>query len=139
MTTIVCTLETMASDSMASDEVQKTSVAKIFRVGEKLVGTAGCYSSCVAFVNWLKQGCDPEMKPDMEGVYAMVLDSSGISIHDECVTSFPLNNKFAAVGSGSQAALAAMHCGKTPREAVKIAAKIDPSTGGRIVVKSLSH
>lgn len=39
------------------------------------------------------------------------------------------NNKFYAIGSGMQYATAAMDCGKTPLEAVKVASKFDRNTG----------
>jgi hypothetical protein len=39
-----------------------------------------------------------------------------------------------AIGSGMDFALAAMACGKTAAEAVEIAARFDPNTGGRVDV-----
>ena len=44
---------------------------------------------------------------------------------------------FYAVGSGSKAALGALHMGADAREAVRIAALVDPYTGGDIVSMSL--
>ena len=38
----------------------------------------------------------------------------------------------AAIGSGAPYAIAAMACGKNAMDAVKIAKKFDPYTGGRI-------
>ena len=49
-----------------------------------------------------------------------------------------LDEDFWAAGSGRQAALAAMHCGKSAVEAVRIAARIDSFTGGRVVHMSLA-
>lgn len=37
-----------------------------------------------------------------------------------------------AIGSGCKYAMAAMACGKTPAEAVKVAAKFDCFTGGPV-------
>ena len=42
-----------------------------------------------------------------------------------------------ALGSGGRFALAALDCGKTPIEAVKIAAQRDPFTGGEIRVHQI--
>lgn len=39
----------------------------------------------------------------------------------------------AAVGSGKKFAMAAMLCGKTPKEAVEIAPQLDPHTGGKVI------
>jgi len=72
-----------------------------------------------------------------EPVYALALCPEGIWVYDGHPQPYQLKDKFAAVGSGSQAALAAMHCGKSPKDSVRIAAKIDPATGGRIINKRL--
>jgi len=136
MTTIAVDLNEMASDSMASDEVTMSSVTKSWRVHGTLVGVAGTYSNCVQFIGWLKgkQEGDP---PSMEGVCAVVLKPDGLWMYDDHINPYRLKDKFVAIGSGAQAAMAAMHLGCTPREAVRVAAKIDPSTGGRIYVKKL--
>lgn len=44
----------------------------------------------------------------------------------------PVIERCYAVGSGSHFALAAMACGKTAVEAVRLAARFDPGTGGRV-------
>jgi ATP-dependent protease HslVU (ClpYQ) peptidase subunit len=127
----------MASDSLATDDCTKNSVAKIFRVRRHLVGVAGCYAHCMAFINWLKAGADEDEIPCFDDVYALALCPEGIWVYDGHPQPYQLKDKFAAVGSGSQAALAAMHCGLSPRDSVRIAAKIDPATGGRIITKRL--
>lgn len=137
MTTIVCNMEEMAVDSLCTDSATKCSVTKMFRVGETLVGVAGVYADCKHFINWLTEGGDPDETPDMEGVAALVLTKKGIYLYDSHPTPFKVDGKFAAIGSGSQAALAAMYYGASPRDAVKMAAKVDPHTGGRINVKPL--
>lgn len=43
---------------------------------------------------------------------------------------------FMAIGSGAQGAMVALHLGLSPREAVRIASRVDPNSGGR--VRSLS-
>ena len=127
----------MASDSMASDGTTRSSVTKIFRIKDSVVGVSGAYSSCMAVIHWLKQGSPEDDIPDFKDVYALSLRSSGIWMWDGHPHPYKLNDKFAAVGSGSQAALAALHLGLSPKDSVQVAAKIDPSTGGRVVYKSL--
>jgi hypothetical protein len=39
-----------------------------------------------------------------------------------------INGPFAAVGSGGDAALVAMDCGKSARDAVRVACKYDPNS-----------
>jgi hypothetical protein len=78
---------------------------------------------------FLKTGQD---EPAMEGESALWIDGRAIWLFDESVHPYPLNDPFAAIGSGAMAALAAMHLGSNPRQAVKVAAKVDPSTGGSV-------
>lgn len=138
MTTIVCDTESMASDSMCSDELTKCSVVKIYRIRGQLIGIAGVYAHCMTFIEYLKAGDEEADHPDMDGVFAIVLTNKGaIWMYDGHPTAYQVKDGFAAIGSGSQAALAAMHCGLSPKCAVRIAAKIDPRTGGRIVEKRI--
>lgn len=137
MTTIACDRVTMASDSMCADNQSFCSVAKIFRIRGALVGVAGTFAPCAAFINWLRSKDEDQEPPDMEGVYALLLNHEGIWMYDAHPTPFEVKDGFAAIGSGCQAALAAMHCGASPQMAVKVAAKVDANTGGAIVKKYL--
>lgn len=44
---------------------------------------------------------------------------------------------YAAVGSGSRYALAAMYLGETATRAITVASQFDPNTGGKIITKQL--
>jgi 20S proteasome alpha/beta subunit len=68
----------------------------------------------------------------MAGVVALALTARGIMVYEYSPEPYLISDKFCAIGSGAQAALAVMHMGYTTREAVKVAAKIDPYTGGRV-------
>lgn len=46
-------------------------------------------------------------------------------------------DSFAAVGSGSPYALAAMYLGETATRAITVASQFDPNTGGKIITKQL--
>ena len=137
MTTICCDLSNMASDSLASDGATSNAVQKIWRIRKQLVGIAGAYADCCAFITWLKAGGDGDDAPDFENVSALVLNGSGIWVYDGHPMPFKVKDGFCAVGSGAQAAMAGLHMGLTPKEAVRIAAKIDPATGGRTVGRKL--
>jgi ATP-dependent protease HslVU (ClpYQ) peptidase subunit len=137
MTTVVCDRNEMGTDSQASDEVVKSSVVKSWRVRGTIVGVAGTYANAVSFVAWLKKKVQEEPYPDMEGVCALVLKKDGIWVFDEVITPYKIQDPYAAIGSGAQAALAAMSLGCNVRESVGVAKKIDPCTGGRINVKTL--
>lgn len=57
----------------------------------------------------------------------------------DCALSsvIPVVDSFAAVGSGSPYALAAMYLGNTATRAVTVAAQFDTNTGGKIITKQL--
>lgn len=128
----------MASDSLASDGATSTAVQKIWRIRKQLIGVAGAYSDCCAFITWLKDGADPDDAPeDFTDVGALVLNEGGIWVYDGHPMPYKVKDGFCAVGSGAQAAMAGLHLGLAPKEAVRVAAKIDPATGGRIVGRKL--
>lgn len=57
----------------------------------------------------------------------------------DCALSsvIPVADKFSAVGSGSEYALAAMYLGHTATRAITVAAEFDMNTGGKIITKPL--
>ena len=123
----------MAADTMAADDVgAKCNVTKISRIDGALVGTAGDFPRCSEFIAWLRAGKPGDDLPKMKNVVALVLDKSGIHAYDGSCTPYKIIDPFAAVGSGDMAALAAMHMGASPKEAVRVAAKVDSHTGGRV-------
>jgi hypothetical protein len=134
MTTIATDGKSIACDSYLTDNTI-SEVQKIFKVHNGYIGVAGTYVSCVQFVNWLIN--DDNEEPDPEGVTALLLTKDGVYCYEESLTPYKLSGKYHAIGSGEQAALAAMMCGKSPGQAVKIASKIDPATGGPILSHSL--
>lgn len=73
----------------------------------------------------------------MCNVWGLILNKAGIWVYDAHPEPYKVKDKFAAIGSGAQAALAAMYLEQSPKNAVRIAAKVDPLTGGRINEKVL--
>jgi hypothetical protein len=65
------------------------------------------------------------------GCYLLVGKSKVFCLEADKMIPYKVSKTF-AIGSGCKFAMAAMACGKTPAEAVKIAAKLDPSTGGAV-------
>ena len=96
------------------------------------IGYAGSSHGFAALRNWVKAGADRSRPPNLP------LDADAIvALPDGRV--FGLDGKdFVrvrppfAIGTGADAALAAMRAGADARRAVQIAATIDPCTGGRI-------
>lgn len=71
---------------------------------------------------------------DTEKVYKVAFYKSW-----DCALSsvIPIADSFAAVGSGSPYALAAMYLGHTATRSVTVASQFDTNTGGKIIVKPL--
>jgi ATP-dependent protease HslVU (ClpYQ) peptidase subunit len=135
MTTIACNHALMAGDTLLTSDI-KCNAQKVFKHKGNCVGIAGTYVDCVVFVNWWKKGAKGE-PPKMDEVEALVLTNDGrILCFDGHASFFELNDKFAAIGSGSQAALGAMHMGAWPKEAVQVASKVDPQTGFKTTVRN---
>jgi ATP-dependent protease HslVU (ClpYQ) peptidase subunit len=129
MTTVVCTREEMASDSLLSGDYRATA-KKIWKVKGSIVGIAGTYRDCVQFVKWLKGELDE--CPDMEEVDAIVVTQSGKILHyNGSADPFEVNDDFSAIGSGAQAAMAAMHMGASVERAIEIAVLVDGGSGGK--------
>jgi hypothetical protein len=148
MTTIAYRDGIIASDSWAVyDYDRKHTCQKLFRKriteGKKsfdvIIATAGESSPSLLFVDWYGSGKPiPEMLVHHGGDFAcLILTPKGLFEVDKMCRPEQVMDSFYAIGSGAKAALAAMHCGKSAVEAVRIAARIDPYTGGRIVHDSL--
>jgi len=109
--------------------------AKLFRKKLKnrdvVIATAGATYSGMVFVDWY--GSDtpaPDhltMIEDSDKDFdALILDSGKLYQVNHMCRPVEIVDGFIAIGSGRKSALAAMHCGKSAEEAVRIACLIDP-------------
>lgn len=102
-----------------------------------IIATSGESAPGLVFVDWYGTGgARPETLRDSDFT-CLVLEKDGLYEVDALCRPERVKEPFYAVGSGRKAAMAAMLCGKSAREAVKIAAMLDPYTGGRIVTMRL--
>jgi ATP-dependent protease HslVU (ClpYQ) peptidase subunit len=107
---------------------EKTSV-EVFNNKKVFVGFAGEADKWALVINWF---ADPSQKPPKLGpsFEMLMLDDKKNIYHATDVRNwFKIHEPYFAIGTGMHFALAAMASDKTPLEAVKIAAKYDPSTG----------
>lgn len=120
---------------IVSDEADK-----IFHAADgSVVGVAGDMSTVALIKRWFDDGeewdCHPAVKrqdPDDTAFDALVLRPDGrVQFMSEHFTFVPYAVP-AAIGSGSEIARAAMMCGKTPAEAVELAARCITTVGGKI-------
>lgn len=138
MTTVVYRDGIMAADTstVAGDWLLPEKVTKIIKlVDGRLVGFSGNFNMLAGFLEWL---CCPaehlRPRPDFKDeASAIVVSACGKRVlkfqqagHHQC------NGPFVVLGSGLPSALGALHAGVDAREAVRIAALVDPWTGGEI-------
>jgi len=141
MTTVVCssTEMIMASDSMMDDCGMKARTRKVFRIRGSLVGIAGDTVIAMRILDALRGGAEPRgiSIKQLEGVDLMILEPGGAIYTTNgkgIVEPVRVEGPFYAIGSGNQAAMAAMHMGASVTQSIQIAKKVDTGTGGRIRV-----
>lgn len=152
MTTIAYRDGVLAADSWAvysseaggsrrhtCQKLYRKSITEGRKTFDVVIGTAGEGFPALVFVDWYGSGKPvPDVLQNLGGDFlCVVLKPDGLYEADVFCRLDKVKDEFYAIGSGAKAALAAMHCGKSAVEAVRIAARIDPYTGGRIVVESL--
>ena len=133
MTTVAASLihKEIASDSMCSGEGGYYSVCKLRHWKDGVAGAAGDWVQILKFFNSIENGGDLDSDCDVE---CMELRAEGIYVYESTLIPARIKEPFYAIGTGSAYAIAAMHLGKSPREAVEIAALFDPATRGPIDV-----
>lgn len=150
MTTIAFRDGIISSDSRATwDDWSQSRCIKLYRVkskvdpvkGDVIVGTAGHGSAALLFMDWLENGGEPRLHDrgvdENTEFECLVMHKSGVYVADRLCRFEKLEEDFWAAGSGRQAALGAMHAGKSAVDAVRIACRIDSFSGGRVVSMSL--
>lgn len=97
---------------------------------EVIIATAGESAPSLVFVDWFGSGKQiPDQLLYLDSDFTcLILQEDGLYEADKFCRPEKVIEPFYAIGSGTKAALAAMHCGKSALEAVQIAALIDPGT-----------
>jgi ATP-dependent protease HslVU (ClpYQ) peptidase subunit len=150
MTTIAYRDGIIASDSRATwDDWSQSRCIKLYRAkskvdpvkGDVIVATAGHSAASLLFLDWMEIGGEPRLHErgvdENTEFECLVVHKSGVWVADRLCRLEKLEEDFWAAGSGRQAALGAMHAGKGAMDAVRIATRIDPFSGGRVVSMSL--
>ncbi len=125
---------TMSGDRQASQSHWgKSTMTKVWRFGDQLVGLVGEAGKGLQVVEWYKNGGDLSMFPTeaMKGGDFILLIWNGADILtiDEQGFSVVVEDLMVAVGSGAMAALGAMHMGAGAERAIEVASEIDQYTG----------
>lgn len=134
MTVIAWDGRTLAADRQSTSNNMKRSTKKIYTVRDGLVAITGGGCHGHALINWFLGDRDVSKWP------LYVSDECGFIIHitkqgvwvyagDKPAFGEPILSPFIAFGSGRDYAMAAMHLGKSAKEAVKIACLFDTTCG----------
>lgn len=102
---------------------------------EVILATQGETFSGMVFVDWFGTGKDmPELLVHGEADFTvLILRKDGLYEVDRWCRPIKVLEEFYAVGSGSKAAMGAMHMGASAARAVEIACRIDPYCAPPIV------
>lgn len=138
MTVIAWDGVTLAADKRADYGGMICTVTKIHRVGNLLVGGAGDLPFVLAMIEWVRNGrrvdefpSDQRGKDDWQPL--LVIEPDGAPLLYER-TPYPVRyeQQCIAIGSGREFARAAMHLGKSAREAVQCACDLSSGCGNGI-------
>ena len=137
MTTVAVRDGKMACDSrMVGGFI--ASAHKILAGDGILVGYCGDAVAGYVFAEYVAGLAEePPKNGGDDSIDLLVLKGKKLYLVDNRLRWFPIPNKYYAIGSGSQAAMVAMHMGATAKEAVEMAKLVDECTGGRVREYSL--
>lgn len=133
MTVIAFDGETLAGDRQTTHEGTPSSTRKVFKIrgldgGRFLIGCAGDTGDCVQYRRWAT-GSLKETPALTDIVVISIDEKKRIWCATQKMHWYQIGIKFWAVGSGANYALGAMAAGKTARQAVAIAMKLDVYCG----------
>lgn len=143
MTTIAYDGYVLAADTMSqSSFIDQVPFRKIRTFSDCWIAGAGTVGAILQWVDWYRSGADKDDYPyerlngedSLGGIFVVSrktgkLEVWGPSHPYACVeASYGVN----ALGSGEHFAMGAMLAGANAIEAVKVASKLDPGTGGKV-------
>ena len=142
MTVIAFDGQAMAADRQGELFCTKTFRTKIRRIGSLLVGCAGEARASEAVCQWLVSGADSARFPNIaeaDKANVLVAGPDGLFVYENSPFPMRLENKFFALGSGGDAAMATMALGFDARRAVEIACEVCTGCGGGIDTLRVLH
>lgn len=147
MTTVAFRDGVMAGDSRGNDAaVGIVAIPKVFRKKikgkEYIFGVAGYWEAALMFMEWFstRENSLHErlMKLSGDSEFDVIIwDGERLMGVDQFMYPVEITESYYAIGSGARHAITAMDCGKSSRQAVQMAMKRDPYTGGRVVTARL--
>lgn len=140
MTTIAWDGKTLAADTQLTANGMRYSTTKAHRLADgSLFASCGDHGLNTAVRRWLEDQSQP--KPVVgkdDGFSGLLIKADGSLFRmDTSMNLCPVQSAFFADGSGRDYAMAAMHLGKTAKEAVELASLFCVFTGGSITELTL--
>jgi len=144
MTTIAYKNGSLCCDSLISqNSVRVGAMQKIFQTEEFAYGCAGAAGICTEFNAFMqKQGTiqgyhekyGKEYGKDETNLSVLMINKSTkeLTHYSYGTNATTFTAEYSAIGSGVEIALGVMACGKSAREAIKVAIKLDCLSGGKI-------
>jgi hypothetical protein len=133
MTTVVATHSMLVSESRVSEGNRHFHGTKLFRVGDSILGLCGDWNAALMFLEWFqsskKRKDAPEFSED-DSFDALEVSPEGLFAWDHHCRRVEILSPHYSIGSGSLAALAALHLGTTPEQAVEAACAVDMYSSG---------
>lgn len=138
MTTIATDGKSMAGDSQTTGgNILCRHAPKVFKAKDgRVFGCCGPVVDCLKFEAWMaSSGESPKLSEGFEAL-VLALDGSVDWIDRELIAVRHIVPF--AIGSGAEIAIGALLAGKSPAEAVKIAAQRDVKTGGEVNFEAIT-
>ena len=146
MTVIAWDGEFMAGDKRTNFGGMHATTTKVHRLPDgSLIGCAGNTAQIAEMIEWVARGCDAEKLPTgqrdpKDCVSALVVRPDGTVLqYENTPNPIVIENGRWAIGSGRDFAWAAMHLGKSAKEAVELACLLDLNCGNGCDVLSLKE
>lgn len=130
---------TLAADRLSTGHLNP--VCKVHRLKDgSLVGGSGDTGWLARVYEWMDAGRDIATRPNVPADTIKVLRVyktcpaavPKVEVYTDTLCPVPVELPFYAIGSGSQYAMAAMHCLKNAVDAIKVAAQFDYQTNHHI-------
>jgi hypothetical protein len=138
LTTIAARFSTreIAADSMCSSDEAFYLVEKLRKGKSSIYGGCGDWDKLLKFYQAIESGGDIDSDTD---VTILELRNDGIWIYESTIIPARIKNDFWAIGTGSGYAIASMHLGLSPSEAVAVACLYDTSSHAPIDTMKLAR
>jgi len=120
----------MWSDTRVSFTPNNFKSPKLFEIGGSIFGVSGDLPNALKFIKSRQAATEPKLTKDDFDI--LEKNKDGIFLWTKDLVPIRIADEYYAIGSGASFAIGAMDMGATPVEAIKIAAKRDPSTNDEI-------